>query len=108
MIHPIANREDATHYTLQGKAFEKEYEQKMLVLLCVFSTIEGLIQSSLVLSSWTRVTRRITKHVAIVPGTAFGESGEGHVRASYCYSTEHIKEALRRIAEFLDEIGYKK
>ncbi len=50
----------------------------------------------------------ISKRVAIVPGTAFGESGEGHVRASYCYSTEHIKEALRRIGEFLDEIGYKK
>ena len=49
-----------------------------------------------------------SKRVAIVPGTAFGESGEGHVRASYCYSTEHIKEALRRIGEFLDEIGYKK
>ena len=49
-----------------------------------------------------------SKRVAIVPGTAFGESGEGHVRASYCYSTEHIKDALRRLGEFLDEIGYKK
>lgn len=44
------------------------------------------------------------KHVAIVPGTAFGQGGEGFVRASYCYSTEHIKEALRRIGEFLDEL----
>lgn len=44
------------------------------------------------------------KHVAIVPGTAFGKSGEGYVRASYCYSIEHIKEALKRIGEFLDEI----
>jgi aminotransferase len=44
------------------------------------------------------------KKVAIVPGTAFGRGGEGFVRASYCYSTEHIKEALRRIAEFLEEI----
>ena len=41
------------------------------------------------------------KHVAVVPGTAFGDSGEGFVRASYCYSTAHIKEALRRIGEFL-------
>ena len=32
------------------------------------------------------------KHVAVVPGTAFGQGGEGFVRASYCYSTEHIKE----------------
>ncbi len=44
------------------------------------------------------------KKVAIVPGTAFGDSGEGFVRASYCYSTEHIKEALSRIKEFLEEI----
>jgi aminotransferase len=44
------------------------------------------------------------KKVALVPGTAFGESGEGFVRASYCYSVEHIKTALTRIAEFLQEI----
>ena len=45
------------------------------------------------------------KKVALVPGTAFGDSGEGFVRASYCYSTEHIKEALRRIEEFLSELN---
>lgn len=45
-----------------------------------------------------------SKGVAIVPGTAFGESGEGFVRASYCYSIDHIKEALRRIGEFLREL----
>ncbi len=45
-----------------------------------------------------------SKKVAIVPGTAFGDSGEGFVRASYCYSTSHIKEALSRIKEFLEEI----
>ena len=45
-----------------------------------------------------------SKHVAIVPGTAFGKSGEGYVRASYCYSIEHIKEALKRIGEFLEEL----
>lgn len=45
-----------------------------------------------------------SKKVALVPGTAFGESGEGFVRASYCYSVGHIKEALRRIGEFLREI----
>lgn len=45
-----------------------------------------------------------SKKVAVVPGTAFGQSGEGFVRASYCYSVDHIKEALRRIEEFLNEI----
>ena len=44
------------------------------------------------------------KKVALVPGTAFGESGEGFVRASYCYSLAHIKEALRRIGEFIAEL----
>lgn len=42
--------------------------------------------------------------VAVVPGTAFGESGEGFVRASYCYSTEHILEALKRIESFLKSL----
>ena len=45
-----------------------------------------------------------SKHVAVVPGTAFGKGGEGFVRASYCYSTEHIIEALRRIEEFVKEL----
>ena len=45
-----------------------------------------------------------SKHVAVVPGPAFGQGGEGFVRASYCYSTEHIKEALHRIGEFLNEL----
>ena len=45
-----------------------------------------------------------SKHVAVVPGPAFGQGGEGFVRASYCYSTDHIKEALRRIGEFLEEL----
>lgn len=45
------------------------------------------------------------KHVAVVPGNAFGDSGEGFVRISYCYSLKHITEALRRIAAFLKENG---
>ncbi len=45
-----------------------------------------------------------SKNVAVVPGTAFGAGGEGFIRASYCYSTEHIKEAIERIGEFVKEI----
>ncbi len=45
-----------------------------------------------------------SKHVAVVPGTAFGECGEGFIRASYCYSVEHILEALHRIGEFVKEL----
>jgi len=43
------------------------------------------------------------QRVAIVPGNAFGDSGEGHVRISYAYSREHLKEALRRIKHFVEE-----
>ena len=39
--------------------------------------------------------------VAVVPGTAFGPSGEGHIRCSYAYSTEQLQEALKRIARFV-------
>lgn len=49
-----------------------------------------------------------SKRVVLIPGNAFGNCGEGFVRASYCYSIEHIKEALRRVAEFLDEYGNDK
>lgn len=45
-----------------------------------------------------------SKQVAVVPGTAFGDCGEGFIRASYCYSTDHIKKALERIGEFLQEL----
>ncbi len=48
------------------------------------------------------------QHVALVPGTAFGKGGEGFVRASYCYSVAHIKEALRRVGEFLKNRNLKK
>jgi len=44
------------------------------------------------------------QRVAVVPGTAFGQGGEGFVRASYCYSTEHITEALKRIKRFLETV----
>ncbi|HEY8911141.1 MAG TPA: aminotransferase class I/II-fold pyridoxal phosphate-dependent enzyme [Desulfosporosinus sp.] len=40
--------------------------------------------------------------VAVVPGTAFGPSGEGHIRCSYAYSTEQLQEALKRITRFVE------
>jgi len=44
------------------------------------------------------------KKVAIVPGNAFGECGENHVRISYAASMENIKTAMERLAEFTEEI----
>ncbi|MHB8072575.1 aminotransferase class I/II-fold pyridoxal phosphate-dependent enzyme [Desulfosporosinus fructosivorans] len=40
--------------------------------------------------------------VAVVPGTAFGPSGEGYIRCSYAYSIEQLQEALVRISNFVE------
>lgn len=42
--------------------------------------------------------------VAIVPGTAFGEGGEGYIRISYCYSNEELKTALKKLENFIKKI----
>ena len=44
------------------------------------------------------------KKVALVPGSAFGESGEGFARLSYSYSIKHLSEALRLMEEFIGEL----
>lgn len=41
---------------------------------------------------------------AIVPGTAFGECGEGYARISYAYSVRHISEALEKIERFVSKL----
>lgn len=48
------------------------------------------------------------KEVAIIPGSAFGASGEGYARISYAYSVEHLQTAMKRIREFLTEHGWIK
>lgn len=45
-----------------------------------------------------------SKRVAVVPGDAFGDCGEGYVRVSYAYSMKSLKEAVVRIGEFLEEL----
>lgn len=44
------------------------------------------------------------KRVAVVPGTAFGDCGEGYIRVSYAYSQKHLMEAMQKIKEFIDEL----
>ena len=44
------------------------------------------------------------EHVVVVPGTAFGDSGEGFVRISYAYSLDALKEAIKRIEKYLKSI----
>ncbi|MFR4008038.1 MAG: hypothetical protein ACLT0Y_01065 [Christensenellales bacterium] len=50
----------------------------------------------------TRLLRE--KGVAVVPGPAFGESGEGYVRLSYATAMDQIKIAMDRMEEFLHSI----
>lgn len=45
------------------------------------------------------------KHkVAVVPGDAFGDCGEGYIRVSYAYSLQHLKTAVEAIREYLDDL----
>ncbi len=53
----------------------------------------------------TRLLRE--EKVAVVPGTAFGDSGEGYLRVSYAYSLKSLKEALGRINRFVDRLDGK-
>ena len=48
------------------------------------------------------------KEVAIIPGDAFGASGEGYARISYAYSVDHLQTAMQRIRAFLQENGWLK
>lgn len=48
------------------------------------------------------------KKVAVVPGTAFGDCGEGFIRISYAYSMDALKEALGRIEEYITELRSQK
>jgi aminotransferase len=95
----------------------KEYDMRRRYLLSALSKIglecfpaKGAFYlfpsiKSTGLSSEEFCTRLLySKSVAVVPGTAFGESGEGFVRISYSYSLNHLKEAISRIEEFLNEI----
>lgn len=46
--------------------------------------------------------------VAVVPGTAFGDCGEGFLRISYAYSLEDLKEALGRLKDFISRLDAEK
>lgn len=46
----------------------------------------------------------LEQKVAVIPGNAFGESGAGHVRISYSYSMQHLREAMSRMRIFIDSL----
>ncbi len=47
------------------------------------------------------------QNIAVVPGTAFGDSGEGFLRISYAYSIEKLRTAMERISVFIEELRNK-
>ena len=98
-------------------AMVAEYDERRKFIVSAFRNIgldcfepEGAfycfpcIKSTGMTSNEFCVTLINKKHVAVVPGSAFGKSGEGFIRVSYCYSIEEIKEAVRIIGEFVNEI----
>ena len=48
------------------------------------------------------------ERVAVVPGSAFGECGEGFLRISYAYSLEDLKAALERLERFIEKLREEK
>ena len=61
------------------------------------------------LSSEEFAERLLYEHkCAIVPGTAFGENGEGFARISYAYSLKHLTQALERIEAFVKKLNSEK
>src|SRR3989442_7745190 len=65
----------------------------------VFPRVDVGVKSAL-------LAERILKeaNVAVTPGSAFGDAGEGHLRLSYAASRETIVESIRRIADVLQRI----
>lgn len=53
----------------------------------------------------TRLLRE--EKLAVVPGTAFGDCGEGYIRISYAYSLEDLKKAMERLRRFIADISAK-
>ncbi len=69
-----------------------------------FYVFPDISSTGLTSEAFCEALLRETK-VAIIPGTAFGESGEGFVRISYAYSVSHLQEAMKRIQFFLRKHG---
>ena len=68
-----------------------------------FYVFPGIERTGLTSEAFCEQLLRAQK-VACVPGTAFGESGEGHIRCSYAAATGKIQEAMGRIARFVEPL----
>ncbi len=116
-ISQAAALEALLHCDAEKETMRKEYEQRRNVIVKRLNAMglhcfmpRGAFYvfpciSSTGLTSMEFATRLLKeKHVAVVPGTAFGSCGEGFVRCSYATSMEEIEEAMRRIKDFIAEL----
>lgn len=105
------------HGEQQSEVMRREYDRRRRVIVGGFERCGlecGLPEGAFYAFPSIRSTglsseefcRRLLEEekVAVVPGTAFGASGEGHVRAAYATSLDTIREALRRIERFVKEL----
>ena len=110
-VEALKNGDDDIEY------MREEYNRRRRLLLDGFASIgvecfepEGAFYAfpnigKFGLSSDEFCTRLLNeKKVAIVPGTAFGASGEGFARVSYAYSVNHITTAIEKMGEFLKSL----
>ena len=49
----------------------------------------------------------LEEHLAVIPGSAFGDSGEGYIRISYAYSIKELKVAMNRLEQFVHRLREK-
>lgn len=122
---PINAQEAAEEALRDGKrdmeAMRREYMNRRNVIVKGFNRMglpcfmpEGAFYAfpnitSTGLSSTEFAKRLLMEHrVAVVPGCAFGKSGEGYVRCSYATSMEGIREALKRMEAFMKDLKAEK
>jgi len=100
------------------EAMRKEYDQRRRVMVSgfrrmgmdcfepqgAFYVFPSIQKTGLTSEEFCNRLLREQK-LAVVPGTAFGESGEGYVRCSYAYSIESLREALGRIEKFIGQFS---
>ena len=121
MCAPTVSQYAATEALKNGdgdiEMMKTEYDRRRKYLTCALAEIglpcrcpEGAFYvfmklSDYGLSSEEFCERLLEEHnVAIVPGTAFGDCGEGYARISYAYSLDHLKEAVKRMGKFVREL----
>ena len=109
----LADQIDISVPTVRILEYERVMEElggpeQMIVglLLCLEGDVNGMIMFLLHQEFANRLLKE--EKVAVVPGTAFGDCGEGFLRISYAYSLENLKIALDKIKAFISRLREEK